>query len=180
MTIDAGLRDHVRERARFACEFCEVTETDTGGELTIDHFHPQAKGGTDDIDNLLYCCARCNQYKLDYWPAQPGDVSLWNPRTAPRVAQFLELADGTLHPLTQTGAFTVKRLRLNRPPLLAYRRRRQHDEQTNRVLVRYRELLELQEHLQAQVATLMEEQRSLMEDQQALLRLLVGQSDERL
>ncbi len=33
------LRDRVRIRARFACEFCEVTETDTGGELTIDHFH---------------------------------------------------------------------------------------------------------------------------------------------
>ena len=39
MTIDAGLRDRVRDRARFACEFCEVTETDTGGELTIDHVH---------------------------------------------------------------------------------------------------------------------------------------------
>ena len=178
MTIDADLRNRVRERAGFACEFCEVTETDTGGELTIDHFHPQAKGGTDDLKNLLYCCPRCNQYKLDYWPAQTGDVPLWNPRGSPRTAHFLQLDDGTLHPLTQTGAFTIKRLRLNRPPLVAYRVRRQDQEQTRRALVRYRELLELQERLQTQVATLLEEQRSLMDEQQALLRLLLNITEE--
>ena len=107
MTVDADLRDRVRHRASFACEFCEVTETDTGGTLTIDHVHPQAKGGTDDFDNLLYCCSRCNQYKLDYWPAQPEDVPLWNPRSSPRTAHFLELEDETLQPLLQTGAFTI-------------------------------------------------------------------------
>jgi 5-methylcytosine-specific restriction endonuclease McrA len=76
MTIDTGLRDRVRGRANFACEFCEVTETDTGGDLTLDHFHPQAKGATDNFDNLLYCCTRCNQYKLDYWPTQVVEVRL--------------------------------------------------------------------------------------------------------
>lgn len=177
MTIGTDLRNRVRERASSACEFCEVTETDTGGELTIDHFHPQAKGGTDDFENLLYCCPRCNQYKLDYWPAQAGGVSLWNPRGSPRAAQFLELEDGRLHPLTQTAAFTITRLRLNRPPLVAYRVRRRDQEQRKQALVRYRELLQLQEHLQAQIATLLEEQRRLMEEQQALLRLLLNRTE---
>jgi len=179
MTIDAELRDQVRNRAGFACEFCEVTETDTGGELTIDHFHPQAKGGTDAFDNLLYCCTHCNQYKLDYWPVLPEDVPLWNPRTSPRTTQFLELDDGTLHPLTQHSAFTIKRLRLNRPPLVAYRRRRRDQAETERLLMRYRELLELQEQLQVQVATLMDEQHSLMKEQQALLSLFLNRPEDR-
>lgn len=66
MSIPEAVRLQVRQRANFACEFCGVTETDTGGELTVDHFCPQTKGGTDDPDNLLYSCHRCNQYKADY------------------------------------------------------------------------------------------------------------------
>ncbi len=41
----ADIRLTIRQQANFACEFCGVTETDTGGELTIDHFQPRAKGG---------------------------------------------------------------------------------------------------------------------------------------
>ena len=178
MTIGAELRERVRTRANFACEFCEVTETDTGGELIIDHFHPQAKGGTDDFDNLLYCCPRCNQYKLDYWPTRVDDVLLWNPRSSVRSTQLLELEDGRLHPLTQSSAFTIKRLRLNRPPLVAYGRRRREQEQRRQALVRYQELLELQGHLQTQIATLLEEQRNLMLEQQALLKLLLNGFEE--
>lgn len=63
MTISAAIREEVRRRAQQACEFCGVTETDTGGLLTVDHFQPTAKGGTDALGNLFYCCVRCNQYK---------------------------------------------------------------------------------------------------------------------
>ncbi len=37
MTISHTLREQIREYANFACEFCGVTEVDTGGQLTIDH-----------------------------------------------------------------------------------------------------------------------------------------------
>lgn len=37
----------IRQRANFRCEFCGVTETDVGGELTIDHFKPLKSGGAD-------------------------------------------------------------------------------------------------------------------------------------
>ncbi len=50
MTVSAALRAAVRSRAAFACEFCGVTETDAGGELTIDHFQPVSKGGDDSPD----------------------------------------------------------------------------------------------------------------------------------
>jgi len=35
MTITAELRDRVRQRANFACEYCGVTETATGGMRVI-------------------------------------------------------------------------------------------------------------------------------------------------
>jgi 5-methylcytosine-specific restriction endonuclease McrA len=81
VTIDAATREHVRQRANYACEYCGVSETDTGGLLTIDHFQPVSKGGSNSLENLLYCCVRCNQYKMNYWPAGENDPHLWYPRT---------------------------------------------------------------------------------------------------
>ena len=121
MTINIDLRMQVRERANFACEFCGVTETDVGGQLTVDHFLPKSKGGKDNFENLIYYCVCCNQYKLDYWPTHSNDLSLWNPRLEPFSKHFLTLDDETLYPLTPTGSFTLKRLRLNRPPFVNLR-----------------------------------------------------------
>ncbi|WP_169314577.1 HNH endonuclease [Thiothrix nivea] len=80
MSITAETRLLVRERAGFACEFCGVTETDTAAELTVDHYQPQAKGGSDDPDNLIYSCTKCNAFKSDYWPDSDVQPVLWNPR----------------------------------------------------------------------------------------------------
>jgi len=111
MTIPDDIRMQVRERANFSCEYCGVSESDVGSQLTIDHYQPKSKGGKDNLENLIYCCFCCNQYKLDYWPTQPDDLSLWNPLLEPFSKHFLIHNDGTLYPLTQTGIFTLKRLR---------------------------------------------------------------------
>ncbi len=171
------MRLQVRERAGFGCEYCSVSETDSAGELTIDHFQPQTKEGTDDLNNLLYCCNRCNQYKADYWPSQASDPVLWNPRQEPMNLHLLTLADGTLYPITPTGIFTLKRLRLNRPPLVAYRLQKLHRAEESRMLTHYRELVTMLERLHQQQATLLDEQRVLLEEQRELLRLLLRQRD---
>jgi hypothetical protein len=173
MSIDVAKRLQVRQRANFACEYCSVSETDTGDELTIDHYQPQLKGGSDDLENLIYCCNRCNQYKSDYWATQPDQPTLWNPRKAPMNTHLLLLADGVLHPITQTGEFTLKRLRLNRTPLLAYRLRQRQRSEELRLLKRYQEVVNLLERLQQQQSALLEEQRTLLEEQRALLKLLI-------
>jgi HNH endonuclease len=173
MTISAELRDQVRMRANFACEYCGVAESDTGGLLTVDHFQPQARGGSDEIDNLLYCCHACNQFKADYWPGQATDLVLWNPRTEPRDQHLLLLDDGTLHPLTTIAAFTLKRLRLNRPPLVTYRTRQLRQAEEVRLLKRYREVIALLEQLHQEHVELLEEHRSLLEKQWTLLRALI-------
>lgn len=63
MTVSREDAELVRVRAGQACEYCGVTETDCGGLLTIDHHRPQSHGGADGVDNLVYCCWRCNLYK---------------------------------------------------------------------------------------------------------------------
>ncbi len=174
MSISADLRSFVRQRAQFACEYCGVTEIDSGGELTIDHYQPPRRGGSSTHpDNLLYCCQRCNQYKSDYWPINQGDTPLWNPRCNQRDTHIVNLADGALYPLTAIGNFTIHRLRLNRPPLIKHRLRQYRTIEETRLLEDLRGILLLQEHLQQQHAALLQEQRVLLEQQRELLAILL-------
>lgn len=175
MTVAASVWEEVRQRAGRACEFCGVSETDTGGQLTADHFQPKTKGGADDLANLLYCCFRCNQYKRDYWPSEAHEPRLWNPRRELRREHFIDLDDGRLHPLTPVGTFTIRRLRLNRPPLVAWRLRRLQQAAEARLLGRYRDLALLLAQLHREKAELLEEQRLLLAEQRDLLRLLLGE-----
>ena len=177
MTIKADVRDQVRQRAGFACEFCGISETDAGGLLTIDHFQPQTQGGGDSLENLIYCCPRCNQYKLDYWPDGPGEPQLWNPRRESAAQHFVLLNDGMLHPLTATGAFTLRRLRLNRSPLVAHRLRRLQAAEEMRLLTRCRAVIRLLEELLLQQGSLMEEQQKLLREQRELLELILRRSE---
>ncbi len=177
MSIPTEVWEQVRCRANSACEYCGVTETDTGGPLSVDHHQPRSQGGADHLDNLLYCCHRCNLYKADYWPAQDGQPALWNPRQAPIESHLFLLADGKLYPITTVGAFTLRRLRLNRPALVAHRHRKQAQSEELRLLSRYREVITLLEQLQQQQAALLIEHRALLEEQRTLLRLFLGTSD---
>ena len=54
--MDEQRREKVRERYNAKCGYCEVHETDTGATLTIDHHRPLAYGGTENDENLVYCC----------------------------------------------------------------------------------------------------------------------------
>ena len=177
MSISPELRQYVRQRANFACEYCGVSEIDSGGELTIDHYCPQRHAGADTEDNLLYACQRCNLYKSDYWPSDERSPMLWNPRRESRETNMLALADGTLYPLTPIGDFTIRRLRLNRPPLVTFRLRQFARTEEVRMLAQFRSLVILLEQLQQQHAVLLEEQRALLAQQLALLILLLGRKE---
>jgi len=175
MTIGDDIRNQVRARARFACEYCGVHETDAGGLLTIDHFHPASKGGDDDLDNLVYCCVRCNQYKRDYWPESPSDPSLWNPRQEQAATHFIALDDGKMEALSEKGRFSNNLLHLNRPALVAYRLKKQKVLDDAQWLERYRQLATVLEQLVEQQSQVIREQRDLLAEQQELLRRLLEQ-----
>lgn len=172
MAISATDREFVRRRAQFACEYCGVREGDVGNELTIDHFQPRIEGGTDHLDNLVYSCIACNQYKHDYWPKTGHDPHLWNPRTDPFTRHFLILDDGLLQPFSELGAFSLQLLHLNRLPLIEYRYKRQREQADAQYLARLHSLVHIYEQLLEQQSQLIVAQHRLLDRQYTLLQQL--------
>lgn len=177
MSMSSDLRQKLRERARFACEFCGVLETDVGGLLTTDHFQPRSKGGSDSLDNLIYCCANCNQYKQDYYPSNDSEPRLWNPREESASEHFVELDDGQIAAISPIGEFTIRRLRLNRMPLVEYRKQRRQREEEMRLLARYQNSVQLLSEVNVQLSELLVEQQKLLQEQRKLLQVLLKQQD---
>ncbi len=74
MTINKVLRQLVRERAKFLCEYCHSPEWSSVDLFTLEHIRPQSKGGFDELDNLALACRRCNEHPptlfMDYHPSR--------------------------------------------------------------------------------------------------------------
>lgn len=173
MSISFPDRQKIRERADFACEYCGVSETDSGGELTIDHYRPTSKNGGNEQENLVYCCFRCNLYKGDCFPDQPEQTRLFNPRTDNRAEHFWLSASGKLYALTESGEFTIKLLRLNRQPLVTKRRRTYQRLEEQILLEQTRKAADALLQLSRQQRELLEEQRNLLEEQRRLIDVLL-------
>jgi hypothetical protein len=114
--------EEVRQRYHRRCGYCGVSETEAGGELTVDHFRPVSAGGDDREENLVYACFRCNLYKGDFYPdavdIQHGRRIL-HPLLDP-VSLHVRANEqtGHLEALTPAGSFYIFLLRLNRPQLV--------------------------------------------------------------
>jgi hypothetical protein len=120
--------DEVRRHYDFRCGYCGVSEADSGGELTVDHYRPVSAGGGDEDDNLVYACFRCNLYKSNYFPAGEDlahGLRVLHPLRDDITAHLRE--DETSHrllALTETGGFHINLLQLNRPALIERRLQR--------------------------------------------------------
>jgi hypothetical protein len=127
MAISTETREEVRRRYHYRCGYCGVHENDVGSELEIDHFKPKVFGGTDDLENLVYCCPACNKFKHDFWPSIQASTNprrLLHPMTDNIQEHLAQDEGGRLIALSETGAFHLEKLRLNRPQLLAFREKR--------------------------------------------------------
>ncbi|MCO5243014.1 MAG: HNH endonuclease [Anaerolineae bacterium] len=119
-SIPRSLRDQVKRRAGFRCEYCRTAEWLSGIEGEIDHIIPRSEGGSSDLENLCYACAACNGYKqaktsaID--PLSKTLVHLFHPRKHVWEENFA-WSDDTLRiiGLTPVGRATVEGLRLNHP-----------------------------------------------------------------
>jgi hypothetical protein len=86
--------------------------------------HCQKHGGTNDLDNLAFACALCNQFKstdiasLD--PETGALTPLYHPRRDRWREQF-ELKEAVIVALTAVGRVTVRLLRLNAAERVAER-----------------------------------------------------------
>jgi hypothetical protein len=60
--ISKKTRFDVFKRDGFQCQYCGTHPSETV-LLEVDHIHPVAEGGTNDIDNLVTACWDCNRGK---------------------------------------------------------------------------------------------------------------------
>lgn len=56
-----GIVKQVFLRDNYTCQYCGKV----GGKLEADHIIPFSKGGTDNMDNLVTACRKCNRQKRD-------------------------------------------------------------------------------------------------------------------
>lgn len=63
MAITKKLRFEVFKRDGFSCVYCGKMPPEV--VLECDHIEPKAKGGNDDINNLITACFDCNRGKRD-------------------------------------------------------------------------------------------------------------------
>jgi HNH endonuclease len=121
--------ESVRRVFQHRCGYCGVEESAAGSELTVDHYHPRSAGGADELENLVYACHKCNQYKGDYWSSTEDEAAgqyVLHPHRHNLSTHIQEdRVTGELRPLTPTGEFHIRLLHLNRPPLVAHRLARQ-------------------------------------------------------
>jgi len=124
--VSQALRETIRASYNFRCGYCGVTETESGGQLEIDHFHPRSHGGKDTLDNLVYACVTCNRFKGNYWPVSEASpaLALLHPQWDDLSAHIELIPNGRLIGLTKRGWFHIQRLRLNRTPLIELRLQR--------------------------------------------------------
>ena len=52
------IRERILIRDGYCCQYCGQEDA-----TTVDHILPISKGGTDDPDNLVAACSRCNYSK---------------------------------------------------------------------------------------------------------------------
>jgi hypothetical protein len=132
--ISPLLREQVRQRAAFLCEYCHTNEHWQLIPFTVDHILPLAEGGDDTVENLALACFHCNRYKSDqqsvFDPVTEKEIPLFNPRQMLWAEHFIWSADGLLIlPQSAIGRVTIDLLELNRERVL---RLRQDDILVNR------------------------------------------------
>ena len=80
-----GLKEEVRKRANFLCEYCHTSEQWQYVRFTLDHVLPLESGGGGDLENLALACFHCNRRKSNKSaaidPESGSLVALFNPRT---------------------------------------------------------------------------------------------------
>jgi hypothetical protein len=118
MSINEQLKDAVRIRAMYLCEYCHSPEILSASRFTIEHTIPKCLGGDDGFDNLALACRRCNERKYNFVSAVDPDteqiVNIFNPRLQKWADHFIWTNGATeIKGTTAIGRATCNRLDLN-------------------------------------------------------------------
>ncbi|WP_271253422.1 HNH endonuclease [Pseudanabaena sp. Chao 1811] len=118
MSISKEIRQQVRDRANYLCEYCHSSEDASAARFEIDHIKPRSLGGSDKLDNLALACQRCNGYRYNFTegldPNSLISVILFNPRLDSWNDHFIWTSDRLkIKGKTSIGRATCDRLDLN-------------------------------------------------------------------
>ena len=118
----------VAERADNRCEYCRASEQAFNFPFQVDHIIPQARGGSDHLDNLALACPACNLFKSDFQTAWDEDTqanaALFHPRHEEWTQHFrFNSESAEIVGLSPAGRATITRLQMNLPRHVAVRRR---------------------------------------------------------
>ena len=118
MAIRESVRQQIRERANFLCEYCHSPERLSANRFTIDHVMPKSLGGSDEWINLALACRRCNERRSNFLdgidPKIQESTRLFNPRCQDWNDHFGWTDKGTvIQECSAIGRATVVRLDMN-------------------------------------------------------------------
>jgi predicted ATP-dependent endonuclease of OLD family len=124
----------LRTDFRKHCAYCTCHEEEIGGEenFEIDHHRPKLKFQDleNDYSNLYYCCHACNRRgaKGENWPTDEqiaqGFKFIDPVVEDPYEIHLEEKPNGILIERSNTGKYSIDKLRLNRDSLVRLRNRR--------------------------------------------------------
>jgi hypothetical protein len=118
----------VAERAVYRCEYCHAPEIVFNFPFEVEHILPQARGGSDDLNNLALACHACNLFKSDFETGQDeesqAEAALFHPRSDVWEQHFgVDVERAAIFGITPVGRATLARLQMNRPRQITARRR---------------------------------------------------------
>ena len=114
--METAIREWVRKRANYTCEYCQLRQEHTGLTHHIEHIVAKQHGGTDDLGNLALACHRCNSRKgpnLSGIDPVTGELApLFHPRNQ-GWAEHFKLQGIRIEGISATGRATVQVLAMN-------------------------------------------------------------------
>jgi len=125
VAIDSSVKEFIKQRAHFQCEYCLLPEARSSAAHHIEHIIARQHGGGDDVENLALACFRCNRKKgpnlsaIDLLSAET--VKLYHPRLDAWEDHFQFLGMEMIG-LTPKGRATVRLLGMNDEARLQLRR----------------------------------------------------------
>jgi hypothetical protein len=114
--IPEQLRQFVKIRANYCCEYCRINLEDDFFPLEVDHIIAEKHQGTTSEANLCLSCMECNRHKgsdfASFDPVTKQFAFLFNPRTD-HWSDHFRLDGAEIVPLTLTGSVIVFLLKMN-------------------------------------------------------------------
>ncbi|MDB0568084.1 hypothetical protein AB6Q13_19130 [Ralstonia solanacearum] len=112
------------------CVYCR--QPDSGARninMQVDHYrpksHPRFGGLICAYKNLYYCCAECNTFKSNYWPAdekkEPFIVNPCDFAMASHLRYNSKTCEVEVHNNSRHGEWTIELLKLNDDVVVRYR-----------------------------------------------------------